>query len=1259
MNLSRLILLFLFIIIVNCEFIDYGIEEIASLILSAGNSDGTIAKELDPDSTGDETRPIEIDVSKANNEGQLMNIKQIVPSLNNLEGKELDDKFKKLYDLSKRVFNTFMDGEEERGDEIDYVGNVNSYDFLRQLILTKDENESIGICNNNLKTRIVFLRNDDYNTMMKKFIYESYTKKKGKFTNIDINNFDKLDQTIQSSWQSRNTDGIPSDNLSKAIAIKCIKTRACNVNFEKIKDNEVNNYLDQISFNIVETTDLENNLYYSLIINNDNTLKIYHAFTLKYDGKLYSSYEKFPSRVNDYDDISYLVEGYHYSVNEETNEIEREGISLVAESGINLIVRPTDNKGEPILLTPSDYIVKDKNGNIKRDSISNIALNSEIATDDDIKNLLHIKRKTYYNIISNKYSSKFASINELSKRFLNERLENLYTDPLTEYELLNLNALHQIMGIKYTFKDPLQEYQDGMLHHNKNQEIEFINRVSYLEESRYLSSFTQTEINFNFRDCESNDCFKNFAYPITYYDLEETLSKFDDYISQNFENILKKRAEEESSGIDKWFTTYLTHRELINRNVNEDMMEDLEMVSQTLIDVMQEEFRAYKSRYELHQQDESFPLTEDDVHNARTLDEMLNCLGESFNAHAHRFGPLRNGYQTTNDPDPGNQSIDDSGVEETYLDLYMDSYGSTSSEENDENNPSQDNQNNERSRPVLSERLHSLVMDEDIPDSRLEEEKKRLKKKGMKVKRILEKLKIKNNDENEPANGSEATFKLDNAIKNKLKTIAPNDKKIQGARTTPESKIPKSTNVFSLKNTLGNLSSLKDFIVNKVFSKDMMSLIGTYIKYELYSLAESQQTATDEMMEDLVDLRTQLKEKINRFLDNEDLTSNRLNEAEHLVDAVTTYNGIISFTIRLEPESNGGLNDQLEKIDPEEDEFMEKVEFLRNENLLDGLNKLIRNNHEKLGIIIEGDINDFDIRERLNSGVGSKTYKFNEYSESVEPSSEDLSKLLNIDLDSKGEGIAYIANSGKPEECADIKRSISIKNKIHKLQSPVSRDQDEIDENEVLSNTISRTAGDISGMDGRRVESYERSTFRTFSEYLESLSYTGAINLDSASNGDDDSFQYSSVCSFEIEDSPRGLFDAISDGTTNAINEVKSDPVRTEELKNNIIKSDKRANAHLENLISNTSDCVDIENGDTIDEQLSTLNQFSRGMDSVSSANANVGSDFESTINSDSVSRSSTHLGARNELSKEKTKKKPKKNGKLRKLLKKITQKLH
>ncbi|ORY10836.1 hypothetical protein LY90DRAFT_518622 [Neocallimastix californiae] len=407
-----------------------------------------------------------------------------------------------------------------------------------------------------------------------------------------------------------------------------------------------------------------------------------------YDGKLYSSYEKFPGRVNDYDDISYLVEGYHYSVNEETNEIEREGISLVAESGINLIVRPTDKKGEPILLTPSDYIAKDKNGNIKRDSISNIALNSKIVTDDDIKNLLHIKRsdifstfnltssfikrndsdeaeslkdeyyntyitETYYNIISNKYSSKFASINELWKRFLNERLENSYTDPLTEYELLNLNALHQIMGIKYTFKDPLQEYQDGMLHHNKNQEIEFINRVSYLEESKYLSSFTQTEINFNFRDCESNDCFKNFAYLITYYDFEETFSKFD--------------------------------------------------------------------------------------------------------------------------------------------------------------------------------------------------------------------------------------------------------------------------------------------------------------------------------------------------------------------------------------------------------EFMEKVEFLLNENLLD-VNKLIRNNHKKLGIIIEGDINDFDIRERLNSGVGSKTYKFNEYSESVEPSSEDLSKFLNIDLESKGEGIAYIANSGRPEECADIKRSISIKNKIHKLQSPVSRNQDEIDE---------------------------------------------------------------------------------------------------------------------------------------------------------------------------------------------------------------------
>jgi len=64
-------------------------------------------------------------------------------------------------------------------------------------------------------------------------------------------------------------------------------------------------------------------------------------------------------------------------------------------------------------------------------------------------------------------------------------------------------------------------------------------------------------------------------------------------------------------------------------------------------------------------------------------------------------------------------------------------------------------------------------------------------------------------------------------------------------------------------------------------------------------------------------------------------------------------------------------------------------------------------------------------------------------------------------------------------------------------------------------------------------------------------------------------------------------------------------------------------------------------------------------MDLVSSANANVGSDFKSIINSDSVSRFSTHLRARNELNKEKTKKKQKKNKNLRKLLKKITQKLH
>ncbi|ORX51824.1 hypothetical protein BCR36DRAFT_369732 [Piromyces finnis] len=89
-------------------------DKLAFAILASGKEDGTLAKELDENGN-----LVSIKINIMNNgEESLVSINEIIPSFQGLEGKELEDKFFKLYEMSMvyylENFDTYYNENRKR-----------------------------------------------------------------------------------------------------------------------------------------------------------------------------------------------------------------------------------------------------------------------------------------------------------------------------------------------------------------------------------------------------------------------------------------------------------------------------------------------------------------------------------------------------------------------------------------------------------------------------------------------------------------------------------------------------------------------------------------------------------------------------------------------------------------------------------------------------------------------------------------------------------------------------------------------------------------------------------------------------------------------------------------------------------------------------------------------------------------------------------------------------------------------------------------
>ncbi|ORX75661.1 hypothetical protein BCR32DRAFT_249394, partial [Anaeromyces robustus] len=342
--------------------------------------------------------------------------------------------------------------------------------------------------------------------------------------------------------------------------------------FEDKSEEEINNQINSISFNIIETTDKNNNKYYSLLINKDIDYQIIYDFTIKYDGNKYSTDEKFPARLLSYNDIGKTVEQYHMNHNEKSNEIERDGINLIAACGIDFVVGKDNDKQ---YLLPEDYITKDGN-EIKIDSVKDILLTADFANNKDFKTF----NKNGKNLICDRYDISYATTKMETKRFIEKRLNYRETDSLSDNQLMDLNALFQIMALKDLFIDPMEHLVNGMLHYTNTPE--YLSQISDFEESRYLAAYTQTKLNK--RLGSKSKGLKNFAAPVTSYDLKGATLKADEILKNNgnefskrnlpsFELVKRDSESEQKKLIKQWMDIVDTYEDII-KSADMNFMED-------------------------------------------------------------------------------------------------------------------------------------------------------------------------------------------------------------------------------------------------------------------------------------------------------------------------------------------------------------------------------------------------------------------------------------------------------------------------------------------------------------------------------------------------------------------------------------------------------------------------------------------------------------------------------------------------------------
>ena len=539
-------------------------DSVAFMILAAGREeDGFLAREYDEN--GDLV-PISIKILD-DGEEKSISIKNVIPSLRNLEGEELEKKFSYLYELASIYysdnFESYYDENEKyaifRENPMNTIRKSNALSHVIKAynIREDDSIEKIDLSPDEVNLHLSNTNNNYMDENFLKFIVEV---DENDLSNIDINNHEKLSTTFKDYWDETGMDK-EMDSLYKAMAIHCVKNTKCK---QYVKNNK-----DKLSFNIASyKTDSKGKETdnHTLIFNNDDSEETVHAFTFKENNGKYEIDEN-----QEYSTLSYK-ELSSFNILNKPSIIAIDDKEYVMKPGIGLLAECEyefkDSKGNTIKLNqyalPNDQF---------KNLINDEAINEKYETSNSGKYNMNLVDSSIFEVdtliddIEGDNDIESASLKQISKKLISKRYQNESNDygKFDEYEIEMLDRYSN-----FILKEELNNNGQGVLHlTDSNESIVKSNDIKESVEINNSIKDVKNQKNGCMGNKSNNKCLKTIKIDET-HDVEGSLSK-----------LLRTTKDDDQSNIIK-----LKENEKVDLSKPENLCENSETLGDVIRNVL-------------------------------------------------------------------------------------------------------------------------------------------------------------------------------------------------------------------------------------------------------------------------------------------------------------------------------------------------------------------------------------------------------------------------------------------------------------------------------------------------------------------------------------------------------------------------------------------------------------------------------------------------------------------------------------------------
>jgi hypothetical protein len=1029
-------------------------ERAAFTILAAGREDGSLAKELNENG---ELVPISINVIE-NGEEVKKSIKDIIPSLRNLEGKALEDKFRKLYDMAvvqySEHFETYFD--EEKGKLLYKESPLNTIkkgNILSRIIKSYNTLDDGNIEYFELapeEINVHFSTNNELDENFKKFISEV---DENKLDDIDINNINESESDIIRKYWEDDDEESNYDNekkqLYKVMAVHCIKSSKCREEFKNVNK-------DKISFSIVNYNSKDKGKSidnFTFIIHNDESQKSISSFALQKneENKKYTVDDHHSPMEYKYSELNQMVNNRKVErmTIDNTEYIVKPGIGLVAECEFEF----EDANGN--IVKPEVYAIKSSEGNgiynsksieqkyeIQNNGEYDINLVKAEALNLRIDNSnLNIKDEN-----NNSNESDISFMNQVGEKLLNKRNSN-ESNKYCKLSNDEVNIFNNYSNL--IINDDLCEGNQGMLHYNE--ENEFNSGFNELKTSINLQNEVKTIKNHR-NGClsggNSGKCLrytkvsKNYGVEEKLIESLKILKKYDS------KNIIVRNDEKSISNPKELCKNAETLTNVLNISLesfeNIDNMSDEE--SEKLINNLLEfvkglDYRYKSANYLNHKSirninkydiDDMFKLCSDIIRHYRTKhddDGVVHKKGVTF---------IKVETPTLN-IDPESKYVNDE-LHETYNNLHdlINEYDQDITNINlvddmDINNKSGKENRNKELKYLLKKFKNMKATGSKQSKEKFKSDLLNLFDRMIELEKIFDKTNFEKNDF---VNNSESVYKLTNGIVSKLNKDYSDDKEVQNHLLSYKDTISgiekinvKSTNILNSDHVIGEVD-IEDYIFNDPNSKMYVKRYFDKLKDDLYDIDTDEEHINS--VNRINDIKEKIMEKIN-IMKRYKQPDGHYHEAYHLIELINCYNELVATTLSFDRENNE-INYIYISDDPDLYEIFNHLR-VKIKNKIE--NKIIKSNPDNFNT------EKYQSVEDITTIKDAKEYIFGD-SSVYEASYKDYNKIIKDNKVTSNTEVLknFVDSSTNNHQLLGIKESYNLGYKITENELPNYRDED-------------------------------------------------------------------------------------------------------------------------------------------------------------------------------------------------------------------------